>query len=69
MNFDHILHYLPTELSNWLFVMNTLLQYSVLIVSEIARDSLQRTGKYNVIAGIVSPVSDGYKKKVSLFVI
>lgn len=30
---------------------------------EIARDALQKTGKYNVIAGIVSPVSDGYKKK------
>ena len=60
MNFDHILHYLLTELSNW---------SSVLIVSEIARDSLQRTGKYNVIAGIVSPVSDGYKKKVCLFVL
>lgn len=30
---------------------------------EIARDALHKTGKYNVIAGIVSPVGDGYKKK------
>ena len=62
MNFDRILHY------RYLLI-NTIVQSSVLIVSEIARDSLQRTGKYNVIAGIVSPVSDGYKKKVCLFVL
>ncbi|KAL4231680.1 Nicotinamide/nicotinic acid mononucleotide adenylyltransferase 1 [Mactra antiquata] len=30
---------------------------------EIARDELQRAGKYDVIAGIMSPVSDAYKKK------
>ena len=33
-------------------------------VSELARDYLQRCDKYNVIAGIMSPVSDGYNKKV-----
>ncbi|XP_067656249.1 nicotinamide/nicotinic acid mononucleotide adenylyltransferase 3-like isoform X1 [Haliotis asinina] len=30
---------------------------------EIARDSLQRTGRYTVIEGIISPVSDNYGKK------
>ncbi|XP_060584824.1 nicotinamide/nicotinic acid mononucleotide adenylyltransferase 1-like isoform X2 [Ruditapes philippinarum] len=30
---------------------------------ELGRDQLQRGGKYNVIAGIMSPVSDGYDKK------
>lgn len=30
---------------------------------EIARDTLHKTGRYNVIAGIMSPVSDNYKKK------
>ncbi|XP_053407362.1 nicotinamide/nicotinic acid mononucleotide adenylyltransferase 1-like isoform X2 [Mercenaria mercenaria] len=30
---------------------------------ELGRDHLQRGGKYNVIAGIMSPVSDGYNKK------
>ncbi|KAG9482474.1 hypothetical protein GDO78_011257 [Eleutherodactylus coqui] len=30
---------------------------------ELARDYLQGTGKYKVVKGIISPVSDGYKKK------
>ncbi|KAK6185808.1 hypothetical protein SNE40_007957 [Patella caerulea] len=30
---------------------------------ELARDSLNKTGKYNVIGGIISPASDGYNKK------
>lgn len=30
---------------------------------EIARDSLEQTGKYEVIEGIISPVSDSYPKK------
>ncbi|XP_068094944.1 nicotinamide/nicotinic acid mononucleotide adenylyltransferase 1 isoform X2 [Hyperolius riggenbachi] len=30
---------------------------------ELARDYLHGTGKYKVIKGIISPVSDGYKKK------
>merc|ERR1712038_2063257 len=30
---------------------------------EIARDSLHKTGRYKVIGGIISPVSDGYGKK------
>ncbi|XP_013403392.1 nicotinamide/nicotinic acid mononucleotide adenylyltransferase 1 isoform X2 [Lingula anatina] len=30
---------------------------------EIAKDSLHKTGRFEVIEGIVSPVSDGYKKK------
>jgi len=30
---------------------------------EIARDHLHRLGQYNVIAGIISPVRDGYGKK------
>lgn len=30
---------------------------------ELARDALNKTGKYNVIAGIMSPVSDHYPKK------
>ena len=32
--------------------------------AEIARDCLERTGKYEVIEGIISPVSDCYPKKV-----
>jgi len=34
------------------------------LFAEIARDSLERTGKYEVIEGIISPVSDSYPKKV-----
>ncbi|XP_069804393.1 nicotinamide/nicotinic acid mononucleotide adenylyltransferase 1 isoform X2 [Dendropsophus ebraccatus] len=30
---------------------------------ELARDYLHGTGKYKVVKGIISPVSDGYKKK------
>ncbi|XP_035826080.1 nicotinamide/nicotinic acid mononucleotide adenylyltransferase 1 isoform X2 [Aplysia californica] len=30
---------------------------------EIARDALNKTGRYQVTGGIMSPVSDGYKKK------
>lgn len=30
---------------------------------ELARDSLHKTGRYNVIGGIISPVSDAYGKK------
>ncbi|KAM6948229.1 nicotinamide/nicotinic acid mononucleotide adenylyltransferase 3 [Aplochiton taeniatus] len=30
---------------------------------ELARDHLQRTGRYKVLSGIVSPVSDGYGKQ------
>jgi len=32
--------------------------------SELARDTLNKTGRYRVVAGIISPVSDGYGKKV-----
>lgn len=31
---------------------------------ELARDSLKRTGRYEVTDGIISPVSDSYPKKV-----
>ncbi|KAM9855711.1 nicotinamide/nicotinic acid mononucleotide adenylyltransferase 1 isoform 2-T2 [Aulostomus maculatus] len=30
---------------------------------EVARDYLENTGQYRVLRGIISPVSDGYKKK------
>ncbi|XP_075696697.1 nicotinamide/nicotinic acid mononucleotide adenylyltransferase 1 [Rhinoderma darwinii] len=30
---------------------------------ELARDYLQGTGKYKVVKGVISPVSDGYRKK------
>ncbi|CAG5125615.1 unnamed protein product [Candidula unifasciata] len=30
---------------------------------EIARDALNKTGRYQVVSGIMSPVSDGYEKK------
>ena len=33
--------------------------------TELARDFLNATGKYRIIGGIVSPVSDAYGKKVS----
>jgi len=36
---------------------------------EIARDSLHSTGRYKVVGGIISPVSDRYSRKVSLFVV
>jgi len=37
------------------------------ILAELARDSLERTGKYEVIEGIISPVSDSYPKKVCYY--
>lgn len=33
--------------------------------SELARDALHRTGRFRVIGGIISPVSDSYTKKAS----
>lgn len=33
--------------------------------AEIARDALHKTGIYTVVQGIISPVNDAYKKKVS----
>ena len=33
-------------------------------IIENARDALHRSGRYSVIGGIISPVNDGYKKKV-----
>jgi hypothetical protein len=35
------------------------------LISELARDKFQSLGKYNVVSGIMSPVSNGYKKKVN----
>ena len=36
-----------------------------LSLPELARDSLNRSGKYSVEGGIISPVHDAYGKKVS----
>ncbi len=33
------------------------------LFTEIAKNHLESTGRYNVVAGIMSPVSSGYKKK------
>ncbi len=38
----------------------------VLYCPEIARDYLHRLGKYQVVGGLVSPVNDGYRKKVCI---
>lgn len=32
--------------------------------AELGRDALNRTGRFHVVEGIISPVSDHYKKKV-----
>ena len=37
---------------------------NTVLYSELARDSLHATGKYTVERGIISPVHDGYGKKV-----
>ena len=34
------------------------------VFSELARDSVNRTGRFKVIGGIISPVCDQYEKKV-----
>ena len=58
----------------WLLVLSTdecvvfncvsdqLLTYTF---AEIARDSLHSTGRFTVVGGIISPVSDQYSRKVS----
>jgi len=40
------------------------------VLVELARDTLERTGKYEVVEGVISPVSDSYPKKVrySIFI-
>ena len=35
-------------------------------IVELARDALNETGLFDVIAGVISPVHDGYEKKVSV---
>lgn len=40
--------------------------FTIFPLTELARDALNKTGRYDVIAGIMSPVSDHYPKKVSL---
>lgn len=40
-------------------------QIFLFLFSEIARDALHKTGRYQVVSGIMSPVGDGYSKKVS----
>ena len=53
------------------FFLNVYNQLSQIILTcmfffaEIARDALHKTGIYTVIQGIISPVNDAYKKKVS----
>jgi len=39
------------------------------VSTEVARDALHATGRYDVIAGIISPVSDGYEKEVRYIMI
>ena len=36
---------------------------------EIAKDALTRTGLYSVVEGVISPVNDGYKKKVFVILV
>ena len=38
----------------------------LLLFSELARDVLNRTGRYRVVAGVVSPVNDTYGKQVTV---
>ena len=35
-------------------------------IVELARDALNKTGLFDVIAGIISPVNDAYEKEVSV---
>ena len=34
------------------------------VFSEVARDALNKTGRFTVVGGIISPANDAYKKKV-----
>ena len=45
---------------HWYFSYDSFFDF----LSELARDALQRTGNFKVIAGIISPVSDKYDRKV-----
>ena len=38
--------------------------WAVVCVSELGRDALNKTGRFTVVGGIISPVCDAYKKKV-----
>ena len=37
-----------------------------IFIVELARDDLNKTGLFDVIAGVISPVQDRYKKDVSV---
>jgi len=66
--YTHIPHFgaiLSIAIGVHLFVVSFVsFQCYIMLVLELARDHLNETGKYRVIAGIISPVSDGYAKKV-----
>lgn len=47
--------------------VNILLSQLFVDLTELARDALHTTGIYSVIRGFISPVNDGYKKKVGEF--
>lgn len=47
--------------------VNILLSQLFVDLTELARDALHTTGSYSVIRGFISPVNDGYKKKVGEF--
>ena len=38
--------------------------YRCALLTELARDSLNGTGRYEVVGGVISPVNDAYGKKV-----
>ena len=38
--------------------------FYLIYFEEIAKDNLESMGNYKVVSGIISPVSDGYRKKV-----
>ena len=46
-------------------IINNLYFFFVFIV-ELARDALNSTGLFDVIAGVISPVNDAYQKEVCL---
>lgn len=36
----------------------------IIYIQELARDYLNKSGRYKVVGGLISPVNDAYSKKV-----
>lgn len=67
-SFSPITHLHLRMLGRWLQYRRQLPTNVLIFLTELARDCLQRTGKYVVERGVISCVHDAYGKKVKILV-